>query len=213
MKQLFLCEIFVHSLISQPCLLQGERNWRSLKDRWEIIGRWMRSLSAPWDLLEHSLSVPWAFLERSLPLVIIERLFWTESKLWGDRGDHSMISDRSFRDIGVRWALFERSLRNLYICVYIPCFYESGNIWCCNNFHFRKSNSNLCISLFSIHKHLTHSITSGTGVMRNILHHTTLEMSTLRKTNPTVTKLTQSCMIHLLNFCLIFQKSISEGDL
>ena len=97
MKKSFLCEILVRSLISQPSLLQGVNIWinwkipeRSLGQGW---GHWAlleSSLSVYWVFIEHSLSicwafaerllsVRWAFVERLLPLVIIERLFWTES--------------------------------------------------------------------------------------------------------------------------------------
>ena len=55
MKKLILWEILVHSLISQPSLLWGGHIWCSLKDRWEIIGRLMTSLNAPWAFIESSL--------------------------------------------------------------------------------------------------------------------------------------------------------------
>ena len=72
-KKRFLREILVRSLISQPSLLHGWKNWRSLTDHWETTGRFMRSLSAHWALLKCSLSirwvslsVRWAFIEFSL---------------------------------------------------------------------------------------------------------------------------------------------------
>ena len=117
--------------VEDPCVLVDlsaiSPSWwkylRSLKDHWEIIGRSMRLLNAPWALVEPSLNVCWVFIEKSLPLPIIQRLFRTESKLWGDhgdRGDHWMIIDKSFIErswwsLGDRWALFERTLRDLAI--------------------------------------------------------------------------------------------------
>ena len=111
-KKPFLCEILVCPLISQPFLLWGGKIWRSLKDRWEIIGR---SLSATWAFVEHSLSVHWATVERSMrdrfPWRSL-RLFWTESKLWGDCGDHWdhwTIIDRSGQSLNTLWKIIERS--------------------------------------------------------------------------------------------------------
>ena len=114
-KKSFLWEILVCSLITQPSLLWGGKIWHSLKGRWEIIGRSMRSLSAPWVLLEHSLGIHWAFVERSLPLAVIEGLFWTGSKLWGDYGncgDYSMIINRSLKDLGDCRVTAGRSLKD-----------------------------------------------------------------------------------------------------
>ena len=64
------------------------------------------------ERLLRSLSVRWAFIERSRPLAIIERLFWTDWKLWGDRGDHGghwTIIERSWRSLGALWKIVERS--------------------------------------------------------------------------------------------------------
>ena len=94
---------------------------RSLRDHWEIDERSMRLLNAPWPLLDHFLSIRWSFIERvierSLPLAIVEILFWSESKLWGDcvnHGDHWTISERSFRDLGDRWAIAGHSLTDCW---------------------------------------------------------------------------------------------------
>ena len=80
---------------------------RSLGDRWDH-----------WVFIKHSLSVHWAVIEKPLPLAIIERLCWTESKLCGDHGDQGdqyTIIERLLRNLGDRWVLFERLLRDLAI--------------------------------------------------------------------------------------------------
>ena len=87
-------------------------NLASLKDCWEIIGRSMRSLSAPWAFVEHSLSICWEIAslgdhwEIVLDLVKPLRRRWQP---WRSLDNHWQIIKRSGRLLGALWNIIERS--------------------------------------------------------------------------------------------------------
>lgn len=89
--------------VSKPSVSSGWKHLsfidRLLRDHWENDG-----------MVE-------GFVDRSLPLAIIERLVWTELKLWGDLGDggdHWKITGRSQWSQGDHWKIIERY--GLFFC-------------------------------------------------------------------------------------------------
>ena len=95
--------------LSHPYLRDG-LSWRPLIDRWDHRD-------------------PWVFVDKSFPLATVERLFWTELKLWGnrhDRGHNQNIIVISWWLLGAHWEIWpffitHRSLYNRHLFVKEVC--------------------------------------------------------------------------------------------
>ena len=104
MKKLFLWEILVYSLISQPSLLSSGKfghTERSLRDNWEIDEIVERSLSVHWEI---------AFLGDHWEIV----LEWVKTlrRPWRSLGDHWQIINRSGH-----FFIAQRSLNDRNPCI------------------------------------------------------------------------------------------------